>query len=122
MNDMNDINEYSNNLNRKNIKLNICGIHLPLVIDPSDEELLIQAAKLIDIRINERRKNTQVVKPLDITAIMVALSTASELLQAQNTISKGIQNQLEPHLQSIKQDLLIMNQKADVVMHQLNIG
>jgi len=105
---------------KKNITLNIGSISLPLVISINDEEVLVEAANLIDEQINQRRK-TSIVKPLDVTAIMVALSTASELLKAEKIIANGIQEQLSPHLDMLRQELSQMHNYADEVMYKLEI-
>ncbi len=106
---------------KKNINLFIGGVNLPLVIAPEDEPLLREAAVLVDQQINERRQKNTIVKPLDITAIMVALSASSKLLVAQRTIDGNIQEQLKPHLESIQQELEDMNTYADDILQKLEI-
>ncbi|MFM2344405.1 MAG: hypothetical protein RLZZ210_1016 [Pseudomonadota bacterium] len=108
--------------NKKNINLFIGGVTLPIVIANEDESLLREAAVLVDAQINERRQKNTIIKPLDITAIMVALSTASKLLVAQRTIDGNIQDQLKPHLESLQRDLDEMNEYADSIMKQLEIA
>jgi cell division protein ZapA (FtsZ GTPase activity inhibitor) len=107
--------------NKKNINLFIGGVNLPIVIAPEDESLLREAAILVDQQISERRHKNTIIKPLDITAIMVALSTASKLLIAERTIDGNIQEQLKPHLESIQQELNDMNIYADGILQKLEI-
>ena len=109
------------NQDKKTLNLVIGGVHLPLVIAANDAELLTNAANFVDKQISERRQKNSVVKPLDVTAIMVALSTASELLIAQRTIEQGIQEQLSPHLNNLRDELTQMHNYADDVIQQLGI-
>ncbi len=105
-----------------NLHLHIGGIHFPLVIAQEDESVLKQAAFMVDQEINNRRNKNTIIKPLDVTAIMVALSTASKLLVLESKMHDNIQVQLKPHLDSLQDELQRISLYADSVMQQLEIS
>jgi Cell division protein ZapA len=113
-------NMLNHHTDKKNVKVNIGGISLEFVVTNEDEAVLMkEAASYVDKDINDRRQKQAIVKPLDFTAVVVALSVTLKLLAAQKTIENGIQEKMHEQLEGLNKEIQGLNVYADEVLSNL---